>query len=175
MRNHRKLSALAAILIAGIMAVVTSGVAQAAWVWCDDPILTVGNDSAGYSRIYVQYAVDIPGKVPASNFSSGLSPSLKLRVPQGINVTNIVEQGWSVAWQNDTGLSATNGGFHANFDVIVNTVSSQPDNPLKVRVRISLDPQGRHVLGQAVADVGQEFTMKAFVPVSAKWVDQAGK
>lgn len=172
MIKHKRLSALAILLILGIAVLATSGIAYASWVWCDDPSFSVGNSTLGYNSLYVEYAVSVPAQgnsiVPNDNFH----PSLNITVPQGTDVKNIDPQGWDVSWTAG-GTPPYPRALPVSLDILVVPKPESPyadsgDN-VRVKVVVALDPQFKRVLGEKVGHVGDHIVLdNVMVPIPAK-------
>ncbi|GEM_PF-4490673 len=154
-----------AILALAVMAVATSGVAQAAWVWCDDPVLSVGNDKLGYTTIYVVYAIDSDDEASTGELSDRFAPALRVEVPKGVNINVVDSQGWQVRTGTDSDLKVKSKAIQAEMDILVMPKTpSFSDDDTKVKIRVSLDPLGKRVIGIAVGEVGENIELKVNIP-----------
>ena len=160
MKRRMRFSILALIAVA-VMVMANAGSALAAWVWCDDPILEVGG-----TRLYVVYAVDSEDGTRGS-----FAPNMVVSVPSGVSYSLIDPQGWTVNSDAvvDPSLKVKPVKIEATLDVTINPTPSTPaDFADKAKVKVSLDPLGRRVIGNGTGEIGENIHIKVNVPSGKK-------
>lgn len=164
MIKHRRLSALMVFLVLGIAVIATSGIAYGAWVWCDDPVLSIGS-----TTVYVNYEADINGPTQGAHLADYFKVSMKVSVPKGVDFAVLNPHGWKITSHTDGDLHVSSEGIKTDLTVLVlpkpaaKTIGVTDDTAIKVRV--SLDPDGNQVLAWGEGHVRDTIGFEVTVPV----------
>lgn len=154
-KRKRILALMAVVAVLG-MVLATAGAASAGWEWCSDPILSIGNDSVGFSRVNVDVAVD--GGI--SDYSSAVT----VAVPEDIVVQVVDPQGSTVEWATDGGLRLNRRVIQTEMTVLL-TLNNPADSAEKFMVTVSVN--GKTVT-KGVGRVGEAVTVRANIPVAVR-------
>ncbi|MBI2854678.1 MAG: hypothetical protein HYX87_07150 [Chloroflexi bacterium] len=148
---------IAASLLAAIISIFgTSGIALAGWEWCDDPLISIGNDQLGYTTTNIEFATD--------DGSWGYSPTVSIAAPAGVDVYVLEPHGSVVNTSVDSSLSVAGGGVQTRIIVLVPLDQASGTGPLPM-IKVRVSSNGR-VLAQGVGSIGDEIVLQPWVPVA---------
>ncbi|MBI2853574.1 MAG: hypothetical protein HYX87_01460 [Chloroflexi bacterium] len=144
MKGVGRLFAVASAVVITLM-VLTAGIVQAGWEWCDDPIISIGNSTVNISFL-------------SDGGTQNYSSSVTVTVPEGVTAKVLDAQGSSVTLATSNALKVKNNSVQVAISALV-TGPAGDESGIKVQVTAN----GR-VLGQAVGKVGQEIMLTVGVP-----------
>lgn len=142
--KHKRVSVLIIVLTVAAGILATTGVALAGWVWCDDPVLSIGG-----TPVYVKYEASIDGKTQDLQLSDYFTVSMDVSLPEGVSFAVPDPQGWIVASRIDRELEVSKKGIEADFIVLVlpkpGASAAGFGDDTKIKVSISLDGSNKVV------------------------------
>ncbi|MEW6034663.1 MAG: hypothetical protein AB1603_07405 [Chloroflexota bacterium] len=162
-KTRKRWLALVVTLTAVLTMLASTGVAQAGWCWCNDPIVSIGNEGLGYTTVNIQFAsLDTPWVY---------ATSVTIEVPRGVTVNVVDPQGALVTWKNNAQLRINSRGIQTKITVLATAppgggpTSGPGKSPKGTRILVQVWT-GTEILAKAFGWVGKATVVRASIPTA---------